>query len=212
MDHALRALRSTVTTPDSGLTATLGPLPLGLRDALPPGRNDPLHFAKELPVRRGDAVLNRTDPSVEAVAHYVLESALDANLPPDQRPARRCAVIRTTTVSTRTTLLIIRYRFHLQLPSRSGTRELVAEDVATLAFEGSPAKPHWLSPESVTPLLHARPSGNVPGPQASQFLTRALDGLPDIAKHLADHGEDLAAGYWSHTDACGRRRPRWCAV
>ena len=192
VDHALRALRSTVTTPDSGLTATLGPLPLGLRDALPPGRNDPLHFATELPVRRGDAVLNRTDPSVEAVAHYVLESALDAHLAPDQRPARRCAVIRTTGVATRTTLLVVRYRFHLQLPSRSGTRELVAEDVATLAFEGSPAKPRWLSPESVTPLLHARPSGNVPGPQASQFLTRALDGLADIAKHLADHGEELA--------------------
>jgi hypothetical protein len=69
---------------------------------------------------------------------------------------------------------------------------LVAEDVATLAFEGSPAKPHWLSPGSVTPLLCARPSGNVPGPQASQFLARALDGLPDIAKHLADHGEELA--------------------
>ena len=41
-------------------------------------------------------------------------------------------------------------------------------------------------------LLHARPSGNVPGPQAAQFLTRALDGLPDIAKHLADHGQELA--------------------
>jgi len=44
----------------------------------------------------------------------------------------------------------------------------------------------------VTPLLAARPSGNVPAPQASQFITRALDGLPDIAGHLARHGEDLA--------------------
>ena len=31
----------------------------------------------------------------------------------------------------------------------------------------------------------------VPGP--AQFITRALDGLPDIATHLADHGELLAA-------------------
>ena len=96
-------------------------------------------------------------------------------------------------MSTRTTLLVVRYRFHLQLPSRSGSRELVAEDVATLAFEGSPGKPHWLSPEAVAPLLHARPSGNVPAPQATQFITRALDGLPDIATHLAQHGEELAA-------------------
>ena len=102
-------------------------------------------------------------------------------------------MIRTQAVSTRTTLLIARYRFHLQLPSRSGSRELVAEDVATLAFEGSPSKPHWLPPESVAPLLHARPSGNVPAPQAAQFITRALDGLPDIATHLAQHGDELAA-------------------
>lgn len=193
VDHALRALRSAVSPADPGFTATLGPLPLGLRDALPPGRKDPLHFAADLPVARGDAVLNRTDASVEAVANYVLESALDAHLPDDQRPARRCAVIRTKAVSTRTTLLVVRYRFHLQLPSRSGTRELVAEDVATLAFEGSPFKSHWLAPESVTPLLHAQPSGNVPAPQATQFISRALEGLPDIAEHLADHGEDLAA-------------------
>jgi superfamily II DNA or RNA helicase len=193
VDHAMRALRSTVTTAESGFTATLGPLPLGLRDALPPGRKDPLHFAAELPVARGNAVLTRTDASVEAVANYVLESALDPQLPDDQRPARRCAVIRTKSVSTRTTLLVVRYRFHLQLPSRTGSRELVAEDVAALAFEGSPGKPHWLSPEAVTPLLHARPSGNVPAPQAAQFITRALDGLPDIATHLAHHGEELAA-------------------
>ncbi|WP_231984702.1 helicase-related protein [Mycobacterium sp. 852014-52144_SCH5372336] len=193
VDHALRALRSTVTPAESGFTATLGPLPLALRDALPPGRKDPLHFAAELPVARGDAVLTRTDASVEAVANYVLESALDTNLSDEQRPARRCAVIRSKAVSTRTTLLVVRYRFHLQLPSRSGTRELVAEDVATLAFEGAPAKPHWLSPQSVTALLHARPSGNVPPLQATQFISRAIDGLPDIAKHVADHGDDLAA-------------------
>ncbi len=192
VEQALRALRSTVTTADAGITATLPPLPLGLRDALPPGRNDPLHFATDLPVRRGDAVLNRTDTCVEAVAHYTLESALDPNLPDEQRPARRCAVVRTTAVTTRTTLLVARYRFHLRLPSRTGTRQLVAEDVATLAFEGAPAKAQWLAPESVEPLLHAEPSGNVPAQQAAQFLARSLDGLPDVATHLAEHGEQLA--------------------
>lgn len=192
VEHALRALRSSVTTADSGFTATLSPLPLGLRDALPPGRKDPLHFAAELPVARGEAVLTRTDATVEAIANYVLESALDPQLPDDQRPARRCAVVRTGSVSTRTTLLVVRYRFHLHLPSRSGSRELVAEDVATLAYEGPPTKPHWLPAGEVAPLLTAKPSGNVPAPQAAQFITRALDGLPDVAGHLACHGENLA--------------------
>ncbi len=192
VEQALRALRSTVTAADTGFTATLAPLPLGLRDALPPGRNDPLHFAADLPVRRGDAVLNRTDASVEAVAHYTLESALDPTLPGEHRPARRCAVIRTTAVTTATTLLVVRYRFHLQLPSRTGTRQLVAEDVATLAFRGAPAKAQWLDHDAVEPLLHAQPCGNVPAPQAATFLARSLDGLPDIAGHLAAHGEQLA--------------------
>ena len=192
--QALRSLRSAVTDADSGFTATLGPLPLGLRDALPPGRNDPLHLAADLPVPRGAAVLTRTDATVEAVAQYVLESALDAFLPAEQRPARRCAVVRTDAVTTRTTLVVARYRFHLELPSRSGVKQLVAEEVATLAFEGAPAQARWLPPESVTPLLRARPAGNVPGPQATQFLSRSLDGLPDIVGHLEQHGRDLSEG------------------
>jgi superfamily II DNA or RNA helicase len=192
VDHAMKSLRSTCTTTESGFTATLTPLPLGLRDAMPPDRHDPLLFALDLPVRRGEAVLNRTDATVEAIANYVLESALDAHLPAEQRPARRCAVVRTAAVSTRTTLLLVRYRFHLELPSRAGIRLLVAEDVATLAFEGAPAQANWLEPLAVCPLLQATPSGNVPGAQAEQFLTRSLDGIDEVRDHLERHGADLA--------------------
>ncbi|OBI45204.1 helicase-related protein [Mycobacterium colombiense] len=190
--HALKSLRSTCTTTDSGFTATLTPLPLGLRDAIPPSRKEPLPFNTDLPVARGEAVLNRTDTTVEAIANYVLESALDSQLPPDQRPARRCAVVRTTAISTRTTLLLVRYRFHLTLPSRTGTRELVAEDLATLAFEGAPAQATWLEPAEAVALLNATPSGNVPEAQAQTFLTRSLDNLDEISDHLERHGESLA--------------------
>jgi superfamily II DNA or RNA helicase len=192
VQHALKSLRSTCTTTETGFNATLGPLPLGLRDALPPRRKDPLPFARDLPVARGEAVLNRTDATVEAIANYVLESALDNQLPAEQRPARRCAVVRTKAVSTRTTLLLVRYRFHLALPSRSGVRELVAEDLATLAFEGSPAQAKWLGPVEAAALLSAKPSGNVPEAQAQTFLSRSLDNLDDIRGHLEQHGEELA--------------------
>lgn len=192
VQHALKSLRSTCATTESGFTATLAPLPLGLRDAMPPGRRDPLLFARDLPVRRGEAVLNRTDATVEAIANYVLESALDTQLPAEQRPARRCAVVRTAAVSTRTTLLLVRYRFHLELPSRTGARQLVAEDVATLAFEGAPAQANWLEPQAVIPLLDAAPSGNVPGPQAEQFLSRSLDGIEHVRDHLERHGGVVA--------------------
>ncbi|NED68136.1 helicase, partial [Streptomyces sp. SID10244] len=77
IEHGLHALHSTITHTDDGFTATLNPLPLGLRDALPLDRNEPVLFCNDLPVRRGDAVLTRTDATVEAVAQYILESALD---------------------------------------------------------------------------------------------------------------------------------------
>jgi superfamily II DNA or RNA helicase len=192
VQRALKSLRSTCTSTDTGFTATTTPLPLGLRDAIPPGRKDPLAFITDLPVARGEAVLNRTDSTVEAIANYVLESGLDSQLPPDQRPARRCAVVRTTAVSTRTTLLLLRYRFHLTLPSRSGFRELIAEDLATLAFEGSPAQANWLDSAAAAALLDAQPSGNVPEAQAQTFLSRSLDNLDEIRDHLERHGESLA--------------------
>ncbi|MBY6366539.1 helicase-related protein [Rhodococcoides corynebacterioides] len=192
VEHALQALRSAISRTGDGFTATLAPLPLGLKDALPPNRNDPLLFADDLPVRRGDAVLTRTDATVEAIAQYVLESSLDAGMDEAVRPARRCAVVRTRSVSVRTTLLVARFRFHLELPSRTGTRQLVAEDVATLAFEGAPAQAKWQDADAAGALLSATPSGNVPPQQARQFVTRVIDGLDGLRPHLDAHGAELA--------------------
>ncbi|MFW0786137.1 helicase-related protein [Gordonia sp. CPCC 206044] len=192
VDHTLRALNSTISPAENGFTATLFPLPLELRDALPSDRTDPLLFANDLPVRRGQSVLTRTDATVEAIASYVLESALDSEMDPAKRPARRCAVVRTGAVPTRTTLLVARYRFHLRLPSRSGTRELIAEDVATLAFEGAPDQARWLDDDRAAALLSATPSGNIPAQQAEKFISRALAGLGDVRGHFDSRGVEMA--------------------
>ncbi|WP_040815990.1 helicase-related protein [Nocardia concava] len=191
-EHSLRALRSTVTPNRSGFTATLVTLPIGLRDALPSDRRDPQRFVRDLPVQPGEALLSRTDAAVESIARYVLESALDDKADTETRPASRCAVVRTNAVNARTTLLLVRYRFHLQLPARGGGRELVAEDVATLAFEGSPAQARWLDEASAPVLLAAQPSGNVPETQARQFISRSIDGLADLDGYLEKHGRLLA--------------------
>ena len=156
VQRTLTELGSTVRESTGGLIASIGNLPLGLRNALPIGKSDPLLFADDLPVGRSDSVLLRTDESVAAIAHYVLQSALDPELPAKDRPAHRCAVIRTHDVVKRTTLLLVRYRFHLELPSRSGDRKLVAEDLVALAFAGSPANPEWL--DDASPLFAALPS------------------------------------------------------
>lgn len=189
-EQALTALKATLKTTQRGFTASTGPLPGGLLDALPPGREGQLTFQNDFPVAKGENVLHRTDAAVEAIASYVLESALDPSLPTAVRPARRCAVVRTAAVDTRTTLLLVRYRFHLTLPARAGERTAVAEDAATLGFTSRDGVLSWLEPDEVSALLDAPPSGNVSNP--GQYLTSALGQLAQVQSHLDDHGQALA--------------------
>ncbi|MGH3421953.1 MAG: hypothetical protein ACRDOD_20450, partial [Streptosporangiaceae bacterium] len=92
------------------------------------------------------AYLDRTDPNVAAIARYVLESALDPEVPADMRPARRCGVMRTSAVSRRTTLLLVRFRMHLELPGRDDRRQVIAEDAQVLAYRGRADLEDWLPP------------------------------------------------------------------
>lgn len=192
VDAALRSFNATIKPIEGGFTSTLNTLPTGLLDALPPRRPDPLTFRDDYPVARTEAVLNRTDASVSAIAGYVLEAALDPALPASLRPARRCGVIRTDAVTTRTTLLLVRYRFHLTLPSRAGERTAVAEDAALLAFRGGTGAATWLTDDAVTALLDAKAAANVPAAQGENFVARVLDNLADIEPHLDAHGDLLA--------------------
>lgn len=191
--EAMSQLGSSVTPEARGYTATTMGLPVGLRDTLPRGAKEPLPFVEDYPVGRGEAVLHRTDDAVEAVARYVLESALDPQVPDHERPARRCAVVRTSSVSTATTLLLVRYRFRVLVPGRDEERSSVAEQVATLAFTGSPTDPAWLAAADVEQLLEAKASGNVPSQQAAHFMQRTLDGMEHLSPALVAHGEELAA-------------------
>ncbi|GAA0946996.1 DEAD/DEAH box helicase [Actinocorallia libanotica] len=208
--EALRDLDALVRDPRDGsgdFTAQVGGTPAGLRDALAATLGGRLvEEDREIPFRstpaiaRGEAALVRTDPAIGAIASYVLDSALDVNaLGP--RPARRCGVVTTDAVATRTTLLLVRYRFHLTLPSRTGERQLVAEDARLLAYEGMPSRARWLDADAATALLAARATTNTHEQLARNHITRALDGLPDLAGHLTEYSKGLAA----ELDASHRR-------
>jgi hypothetical protein len=208
--EALRELEALVRDPRDGsgdFTAQPGGAPAGLRDALAATLGGRLvEEDREIPFRttpaigRGEVALVRTDPAIGAIASYVLDSALDANTP-GPRPARRCGVVTTDAVAVRTTLLLVRYRFHLTLPSRTGERQLVAEDARLLAYEGMPSRARWLADDAATALLSARATANTHEQLAHNHITRALTGLPDLAAHLTEYGTDLAA----ELDASHRR-------
>ncbi|MEU6096212.1 helicase-related protein [Streptomyces sp. NPDC047079] len=188
-------------------TAQVGGTPAGLRDALATAvgaevieQDRPIPFLSDPAVARGEAALVRTDPVVGALASHVLNAALDAQAD-GARPARRCGVVTTDAVTTRTTLLLVRYRFHLTLPSRSGEKQLVAEDARLLAFEGSPKNAVWLPQERAAALLDATASANTDPHFGERMMTRVLDQLPEAYGHLESYGEELAAAL----DASHRR-------
>ncbi|GGP86219.1 ATP-dependent helicase HepA [Streptomyces sindenensis] len=208
--EALRDLDALVRDPRDGsgdFTAQVGGTPAGLRDALAATLGNRLvEQDREIPFRstpaiaRGEAALIRTDSAIGAIASYVLDSALDVDaLGP--RPARRCGVVTTDAVTTRTTLLLVRYRFHLTLPSRTGERQVVAEDARLLAYEGMPSRARWLDADAATALLAARATTNTHEQSARNHITRTLDGLPDLSAHLTEYGKSLAA----ELDASHRR-------
>jgi superfamily II DNA or RNA helicase len=181
--ESLDALGSSLTSRPYGFDAITAAVPIGLRDALPPGHAHPLPFHRDLPVPRRHAHLDRTDAAVGAIARHVLDTALDHQAP-GPRPARRCGVMRTDGVPKRTTLLLVRFRMHLTLPARNGTRRLVAEDAGILAYRGRPADPDWLPEEEVEALLAAEPTGNVPADLAADDLARAIGQLDALGPHL----------------------------
>ena len=188
--EALRALGASVTTTESGWEAVTTTLPVGLRDALPAGHREPLPMHTDHPVPRGHALLARTDPHIEAVARHVLDAALDPAL--DGRVASRAGVARTSAVGQRTTLLLVRFRFHLDLPSRSGTRQVVTEEARFLGFGGAPNQADWLEPNEVDRLLLAKADANVAGDQAADLLERVVAAAPSITPALEEVADRLA--------------------
>ena len=187
---ALRALGASVSPVDATTwKADVSATPHGLRDALPPTLAEPLVLHRDLPVPREHAALIRTDPAVEAVARFVLDSALDPV--PGTRVATRAGVTRTTAVSRRTTLLLLRFRFHVDLPGSSGVRQQVCEEARFAAFAGPPDSPEWLSDATVAELVEAAPAGNVEGDHAASLIDDLAQAAPGWADHLAALADDL---------------------
>lgn len=192
--ESLSALGGQEVSSEEALAFRTGTLVPGLRDALPLRRKEPLTFVRNPPAARGNQLLARTDPSVAAVARHILEAALDSALPQGERPARRAGVIRTHAVSRRTTLLLVRYRFHLDLPSRAkGITSVVAEDCELLAFTGSPARASWLGAAEAASLLDAEPVANIPSDQATAQVAGVLTDLSALEGHLAQAADARAA-------------------
>ena len=151
-----------------------------------------------LPVPEGYLHLTRTHPFEEALANHLLETALDPLSGDASRypAARSCGAIRTSAVLRRTTLLLVRFRYHILTEGKAQQLPpLLAEDCQVLAFTGSPQQAEWLPEEEAERLLQAEPGANISAEQASDFAQRVIDGFDLLSPHLEEaaqlRGEEL---------------------
>jgi len=100
--------------------------------------------------------------------------------------------MRTDAVTTRTTMMLVRCRFQLRLPSRHGTRELVAEDIRMVAFEGSPPDPVWLADDQAARLVTAEAVANTDPDFAERTINRILTGMTAVDPELDTMADRLA--------------------
>lgn len=156
--------------------------PRGVRQAI--GHDNAFEGRFEFPISGKEIYLGRASPTVEGLASWVLDQALNFSDNEISSIIARCGAIRSHIVRTRTTLLISRFRFHIRT-SKSSDKILLCEEILPMALtELSPNKLNWLTAEKSQKLLEAKPEGNLPHSAIEQHVNRLLDDIPIIVDSL----------------------------
>ena len=153
---------------------------------------DQLRVRFEMPVAKDEIYLKRTHPIVESLANHVLNTALD---PISNSIAKRSGTIRSNRIKTRTTLLLIRCRYHIVTKIGNTENPLLAEECKLIAFEGSPTNANWLDDEQAEALIEIPADTNIEAGMASSAVQRILDDFKDLEQHIeqvaVDTGQKL---------------------
>ena len=163
-------------------------------------------------VNNDEEYLARTHPIVESLTSYVMDSALDSTSGM-QSIARRCGAIRTDAVTVRTTLLLLRLRYHILIIKGDEMSPLLAEDSLVVGFESAPSNARWLPVEQAEKLLTSKPTSNITPDIARESLEKILrefDILQPQLKAIAEtHGKRLLDSHQRVRTASQRRHIRY---
>ncbi len=209
MSESLQAYGGVVSSENGDWRFQLKGTPRALREMMTAPEKFEARF--ELPLKKEQIHLTRTSPIVEGLASYVMDTALD---PIADGVARRCGAIRTSLVERRTTLLLVRFRYHIVSVRKGKEHELLAEDVKAYAFAGSPQNAEWLSQDKAEALIRAKPDANIAPEQAQVFVSRVIEGFdkiqPKLEAFAIQRGERLLEAHMRVRRAArmGGRRPR----
>ncbi len=202
---ALKAHGAFVKSEADATVFDIKEVPRALRDRIAAGEKIKARF--ELPVGDGTMYLSRTHPIVESLATYVMDTALD---PESKSIARRSGVIRTRSVQRRTTLLLVRFRYHIvTLRPDEPPQPLLAEDCKVVGFAGSPQNAEWLPLDTAEALLKVEPDENVNPDQARDFIAKVVEGYDHIKGFLDElaeaQGKELLDAHLRVCEAAARR-------
>ncbi len=172
------------------ISVDLQNIPQALKESI--GRDQNFVGRFEPPIESEELLLCRTHPVVEGLANYVMGSALDSL---KEAVAKRAGVIRTKDVSTRTTMLVLRGRYHIVTKKQSGDSRLLAEDCILAAFSGAPENPKWLESNLAENLLTANVNANIAADLAEEFITEVVDSYdalePALQKVMSARADEL---------------------
>jgi len=130
-----------------------------------------------------ETYLSRTHPIVEGLSNYILDTALDPIL---ESVAARSGVIRSKKVQTRTTLFLIRLRYHIVTDRQNHKETLLAEDTLITAFEGSPQSAKWLTNDQAESLVELQSDANVSSDVARSTLSSILNEIDVLTPKLEE--------------------------
>ena len=196
VQEAFKIHGAVITRKNKHLTFDITELPRSLKDAIAIGDGSQFKASFDLPVDEGVLYLNRTHPVVECLANYVMNASLD---PMVDAAARRCGIIRTHQVTRRTTVLLVRFRYHIITIRRDTETPLLAEECRLLAFRGPPEKAEWLNEEESEKLLFIEPDANINPDQAASFVAKVNNGFGFLKEKLEEvAGERAEAVLQAH--------------
>lgn len=184
---ALKACGGVVSEKDKHYTFDIKEVPHPLRDSLM--CPDILKIRFSLPVKDDEIYLNRTHPFVETLATYLVDTALD---PVTAGIAKRAGVIRTDEVKTRTTILLVRFRYDLTTHLKEARESRLVEECTLMAFEGAPDNPKWLEHNVSEKLLDVTPTANIYHEQATNFIQKIIDGIDILQPAIHEEAEKRA--------------------
>lgn len=150
-----------------------------LRDVVGLGDRRSIRVRFDGPPKDGEILLGRTHPIVEGLAAYLTDTALDRE---SEGVAKRAGVIRTRSITTRTTAVLLRLRYDL-VSTRDGERQL-AEEIRLVAFTGAYEGPTWLDDEAAAALVAAEPSAEVVQEHRVGELERFTAGFESLRPHV----------------------------